>query len=85
MNNYPYDGHKSTEESIEQYKKNKKKFLLGLRKRYGKKNIFKESTLSLNKTNEQINNKIIECIGKMENNVWKTLIQTINNFWEGNL
>ena len=71
MDNYPYDGHKSTEESIEQYKKNKKKFLLNLKRRYGLNNVFKESILSLNKnkTNEQMNNIIIEYIGKMENKI----------------
>ena len=71
LDNYPYDGHKSTEESIEQYKKNKKKFLLNLKRRYGLNNVFKESILSLNKnkTNEQMNNIIIEYIGKMENKI----------------
>jgi len=71
LKNYPYNGHVSIEQSIEQYKKNKKKFLMNLKKRYGLNNNFKESMLSLNynRTHEQINNKIIEYIQKMNNNI----------------
>ena len=44
---------------------------MNLKKRYGLNSAFRESMLSLNnnRTHEQINNKIIEYIQKMNNNI----------------
>ena len=70
LDNYPYNGHKSTDESIGEYKKNKRKFLLNLRRKYN--NIFGINQISINLSNNsdpKLNNKILEFINKMIDNV----------------
>ena len=66
LEKYPYNGYKFSEESIEEFRKNKKKFLINLRRRYGleaSKVIHLENGVFDNIT--LLNNKIVEYINKM--------------------
>jgi hypothetical protein len=65
LENFPYNGYRFSEETIEEYKKNKMDFLNNLRRRYGFndfKNYFKTSN---NDILSEVNDKIIEYIDKM--------------------
>lgn len=66
LKKYPFPGYQFSEESIKEYKKNKGKFLLNLRKRYGF-NDYSILTLNTDNTDHraELNNKIIEYIDQM--------------------
>ena len=74
LKNYPYDNYKFTEQSINEYKKDKKKFLLKLRKLYSFNMHPSNASIpinNINKNNPLVNNKILEFINKMLNNIDK--------------
>ena len=65
LQNYPYNGYIFNEESIDNYKNNKKKFLMDLRKEYG---INDYNNFHMNKTDDnmsELNDLILEYIDKM--------------------
>ena len=67
LENFPYNGYKFSEETIEEYKKNKMDFLNNLRRRYGFndfKNYF-NTKKSNNDILSEVNDKIIEYIDRM--------------------
>ena len=75
LKNYPYKGPKiNIEESLEEYKKNKKRFLNKLSNKYSKDN-FALQTMMLNEKydidndNNNLNDIIIEFINKMIDNI----------------
>ena len=61
LKNYPYQGYKFSEESINEYKKNKRKFLLSLRKKY----IVVNYSTVIDMNNAKVNDKILEYINKI--------------------
>ena len=67
LQNYPYKNYQFTEESIEEYKKSKRKFLLKLRKQYDFNP--KNSRISININHIAVDNKILEYINKMIDNI----------------
>ena len=74
LKNYPYDNYKFTEQSINEYKKDKKKFLLKLRKQYSINMYASNASIPINNINNNnplVNNKILEFINKMLNNIDK--------------
>ena len=74
LKNYPYDNYKFTEQSINEYKKDKKKFLLKLRKLYSFNMYASNASIPINNINNNnplVNNKILEFINKMLNNIDK--------------
>ena len=74
LQNYPYNNYQFTEQSIEDYKRSKRKFLINLKKRY-EANIYATNISinikNLNAYNPAINNKIIEYINKMIDEIEK--------------
>ena len=74
LQNYPYNNYQFTEQSIEDYKRSKRKFLINLKKRY-EANIYATNISinikNLNAYNPAINNKIIEYINKIIDEIEK--------------
>lgn len=68
LKNFPYNGYNFTEETIEEYKKDKnkrKQFLNNLRKKYSFKKCSVNSLSADNNNLSEINDKILEYIDKM--------------------
>ena len=67
LKNYPYNGYKYDEKSIEDYKRDKVKFLCGLRKKYGLGAYIDIISVNTNTDDmsSQINDLILEYIDKM--------------------
>ena len=71
LKNYPYNGYSFTEESIEEYKRNKKSFLNNLRRKYGASDFDGYLLRPIENENafSELNDKILEYIGKMIDNI----------------
>ena len=67
LQNYPYNNYQFTEQSIEDYKRSKRKFLINLKKRY-EANIY-ATNISININHIAVDNKILEYINKMIDNI----------------
>ena len=71
LKNYPYTGYSFTEETIEEYKQNKRSFLNNLRRKYGASDFNGYLLRPIENENlfSELNDKILEYIGKMIDNI----------------